>query len=317
MSDMVVAVVSYNTRAALQACLESMMPERPSEVVVIDNGSTDGSVAMLRARFPDVTVHCDPSNPGYGAAANRAMRLTRAPYLLLLNSDTILRPGAIDGLRKHLDEHPGAAVVGPRILNPDGSLQPSCFPFPHPLVTILGGTGLESLLRRLPWFRSRYLRTWAHDHVRSVPWVLGAALAIRRAAFDQLGGFREDFFMYMEETDLCYRARRAGWETHFTPAVEIIHSGGASTDRMRAKMRIRYYTSLMHYYRLHGTPQQLRLMYTVLRTGAVVKLLRDRLRMLVTSGSENRRRLEQDVEAWRQVLAGGWFRAKSEDEPGA
>ncbi len=316
MSDIVVAVVNYNTRAALQTCLESIVAQRPSGIVVMDNGSTDGSVAMVRSSYPDVTVHFDPSNPGYGAAANRAMQVTSSQYLLLLNSDTILRPGAIDGLRRHLDEHPGAAVVGPRILNADESLQPSCFPFPHPLLTVLGGTGVESLVRMLPGVRSRYVRTWAHDHVRSVPWVLGAALAIRRLAFLELGGFREDFFMYMEETDLCYRARQAGWETHFTPAVEIIHTGGVSTDRMRATMRIQYYSSLMHYYRLHGTAGQVRLMYRILRVGAGVKWLRDRLRLLVTSKVDDRHRLKQDLEAWSHVLAGGLAGTESGDELG-
>lgn len=314
MNDMAVAVVNYNTRDALDACLESVLPQRPRETLVVDNGSGDGSVAMVRARHPDVRLHCEPSNPGYGAAANRAMALTHAPYLLLLNSDTVLTSGAIDALRAHFDAHPRAAIVGPRISNPAGSLQRSCFPFPRPWLTVLGGMGLDTVLERVPRLGARYPGKRAHGDVHVVPWVLGAALGIRRTAFEEIGGFREDFFMYMEETDLCYRAALAGWETHFTPAAEIVHTGGVSTDRVRAQMRIRYYRSLLHYYRLHGTRAQVRLMYAILRGGAAVKLARGRLRLLRASAPEERRRLEQDVEAWRQIVAGGWARQEEAGE---
>ncbi len=305
---MAVAVVNYNTRLALDLCLRSLdVRDDTTEVLVVDNGSSDGSVELVRSRHPAVKVHVEPSNPGYGAAANVAMALTSAPYLLLLNSDTILGPGTVRGLHDHLESHPRAAVVGPRILNPDGSLQPSCFPFPHPLLTVLGGTGLEALIRRVPGLRSRHLPTWSHDRVRSVPWVLGAALGIRRSAFDRIGGFREDFFMYMEETDLCYRARLAGWETHFTPAAQIVHTGGVSTDRMRTQMRLRYYRSLMRYHDLHGSRARARISYGVLRMGAAVKLLRDQLRLRGSLSASDRQRLEQDMEAWRIIMAAGWL----------
>jgi GT2 family glycosyltransferase len=305
-TKMAVAIVNYNTREALETCLESLPRDRAYEVVVVDNGSLDGSVEMVRSRYPDILLDIDPSNPGYGAAANRAMALTHAPYLLLLNSDTILKSGTLEALRDHLDRHPRAAIVGPRTLNDDGSLQRSCFSFPNALRIFVGGSGLDGLISRMPWIRSRYLRTWSHDEVRSVPWVLGAGLALRRSAFEEVGGFREEFFMYMEETDLCYRAREKGWETHFTPAAEIIHTGGVSTRQMRVQMRLRYYSSLVRFRALHGGRTKARTMAAVLRLGALVKWMRDGFRLVrVATEGEERSRLEQDVEAWRHVVLRG------------
>jgi len=306
MNQMAIAIVNYNTRDALDTCLESVVREGAGEVLVVDNGSTDGSVEMVRSRYPHVRVEVDPTNPGYGAAANRAMALTKEPYLLVLNSDTVLVPGSVEALARHLDTHPGVAIVGPRTHNADGSLQPSCFPFPHPLRTLAGGIGVESLIRRVPGVRSMNVRTWAHDAVRPVPWVLGAALALRRSAVEELGGFSEDYFMYMEETDLCYRAHLAGWETHFTPAATIVHTGGVSTEQMRVQMRLQYYRSLIRFHARHGSRARVHMIKGVLRGGAMVKLLRDRIRLLATSEAGKRKRLEQDVEAWGQVVRRGW-----------
>ena len=136
----------------------------------------------MRRRFPDVRLLPCEDNPGYGAASNRVIATCTTPHVLLLNSDTVVPRGTLEVLADHLDRHPRAAVVGPRLHNPDGSLQPSAHPFPRPL-------SLRPVVRHIPLLRDRSLRTWPHHHARVVPWVKGAALAIRRAAFEAVGGF--------------------------------------------------------------------------------------------------------------------------------
>lgn len=251
---MAVAVVNYNTCRELERCLASIVPEAPDELLVIDNGSTDGSIAMVRRRFPDVRLQVNAENHGYGAAGNQALRLTASDYLLLLNSDTVLEAGSLAALRDYMDSHPQAAVAGPRLVNPNGSLQPSCYPFPTPFQLALGSSGLGALTSRLPGVRNLSLRWWPHDRDRAVPWVLGAALVLRRGPVMALGGFDESFFMYYEEVDLCYRLALADHETHFTPATTIMHVGGASTSKAGSDMTVQWFRSLRHFYRKHYPP---------------------------------------------------------------
>lgn len=205
-APMAVAVVCHNTRDDLRACLESLRSEAPAEVVVADNGSTDGSAAMVRSEFPEVRLLVDEGNPGYGAAANRAVAATVSPYVLLLNADTRVTPGALRALAAFLDAHPRAGVAGPRLVNPDGTLQVSCFPFIGTLRLMLEKTPAARWLARVPALRDRWLLSHSlHDRPREVPWVLGAALALRREAFAAVGGFDPAFFMYAEEIDLCQK----------------------------------------------------------------------------------------------------------------
>lgn len=309
MSEIAVAVVNYNTRGALRQCLDSVRADGPSELaelVVVDNGSTDGSPEMVAEEFPGVELYVDRSNPGYGAAGNRALAETGAPIVLLLNSDTRLRPGALAALRTHLDEHSRTGLVGPRLLNPDGSLQPSCYPFPGPLSTLLAEGQAKYFIRFVPGLRRHYLRTWDHDRVRRIPWVLGAAIAIRRSSFEEVGGFAEEYFMYFEEVDLCYRLDQAGWQVHFTPAAEVVHTGGASTDRLRADMRVQYYRSLLQFYRRHRSSAEVLALQATIRGAAAANLLRDRVRLLATSDGDKASRLSADVDAWRRVMGGEW-----------
>ena len=199
MSATDVVIVNWNTRDLLRTCLQHASSEQPAQIVVADTGSRDGSPEMVRREFPQCTLVLIPENPGYGAASNMAIELCASEYVLLLNSDTEVHPGTLRVLQEYLDTHERAAIVGPRLVGPDGSSQESCFPFPRPL-------------RPLTQIKARSL---SHDRAGPVPWVLGAALAIRRAAFDAVGGFDQAYHMYFEEVDLAYRLRKAGWEHTF------------------------------------------------------------------------------------------------------
>src|SRR5262249_32929400 len=160
-------------------------------------------------------LHANKRNLGYGAAANQAVASCTAEYVLLLNSDTLLSSGALKALGDYLDLHPRAAIVGPRLVNSDGTLQASCYPFAGTLEWFLDNDACVQLIRYVPVLRNHCLRTWSHTYARAVPCVKGAALAIRREAFDAVGGFDESFFMYFEEMDLCHRLEAIGWQVHF------------------------------------------------------------------------------------------------------
>jgi len=299
MTAMAVAIVNFNTRDCLRACLASIHAQAAAETIVADNGSTDGSIEMVRSDFPSVELDVEATNRGYGAAANRALARCRSEYVLLLNSDTELDPGALEALTAYLDAHPRVAIVGPRILNSDRTLQPSCFPFPTPLTAFLSETDLGYFVRFVPILRLRYLRTWPHDSARVVPWVRGAALAIRRSAFDAIGGFDERFYMYFEEADLCYRAAAARWEVHFTPAASLVHHGGVSTRQYRAAMLAHYYASLFLFYRRHYPASRLRQLRSVIGSVALARLVRDRARLALARAEGTRDRLAADIALWR------------------
>ncbi len=200
---------------------------RGHETVVVDHGSTDGTVELVRERFPEVEV-VEQGNRGMGAGNNRGIRETDAPLLCLLNSDAWFLGDGLERLAAFAEAHPRAAVVGPRLQNPDGTLQRSVRGFPT-----LWGLATEYLfLRKLApgstLLNPLYAGGFAHDRVREADYLYAACLLVRREAVDEVGGFDEAFFMFSEETDWCRRFRDAGWQVLFTPDAEVVHVGGAS-----------------------------------------------------------------------------------------
>lgn len=304
-SSMAVAIVNYNTCEHLRACLASVASEQCEEVVVVDNASSDGSAEMAQADYPWVRLLVNKVNCGYGAAANQAIAGCSSGYILLLNSDTLLRPGTLQELSHYLDEHPQAAIVGPRLLNPDGTLQASCFPFPTPLQTLLRESRLATLVRYLPGLQSDYLAI-SQGRARVVPWVLGAALTIRREAFEAVGGFDNSFFMYFEEVDLCYRLHTAGWEVHFAPVASVTHVGAASTQQHRPTMTLQLYQSLCHFYRQHYPGRQTFWLKLVLTYLMLRNILRDSARLSGAADPSLSSRLAEDLPVWRSVLSNVW-----------
>jgi GT2 family glycosyltransferase len=265
---------------------------------VVDNASSDNSDKMITRDFPRVKL-IKSENNGYGTAANLAIASSSAKYIMLLNSDTLLHPGSIQVLNNYLDQHPQVAIVGPRLLNPDGTRQSSCFPFPAPLSVLLRESSLSKV-----WPDN--LSASSPDSDQVVPWVLGAALAIRRLAFESLGGFDRSFFMYYEEVDLCYRLKKSGWQTHFTPAAIVTHVGGASTRQRRTAMVIQLYKSLCHFYQQHysrGQIIQLRLVLTYLM---LRNLVLETLLVAFGPQPDEPHLPANDLQVWRSVLSSIW-----------
>ena len=226
-SPVSVVVVTYNALPWIERCLESV---RGHETIVVDHGSTDGTLELVRERFPKATL-VEQENKGLGGGSNAGMRLATGDYYLLLNSDAWALGDAVDRLAAFADEHSRAAVVGPKLLNPDGSLQRSVRGFPTLWRLATEFFFLRKLAPRTRALNAFYGARFAHDRVREADFLMGACLLVRREAADTVGLFDEDFFMFSEETDWCYRFRQAGWSVLFTPDAEFTHVGGATTAR--------------------------------------------------------------------------------------
>jgi GT2 family glycosyltransferase len=223
-----------------------------------------------------------------------------------LNSDTRLHPGALAALAGYLESHPRVGMVGPRLVNPDGTLQPSVYPTPAPVAELLRWTSLAAVAARMPGLRDRYFLRWSHERAASVGWLVGAALAIRKEAFDEVGGFDTSFFMYSEEVDLAYRLGKAGWEVHFVPAATVTHFGGASTDAYRADMMARLFASMYRFYAKHFPPGWQRQLKAIITYLMLRNLARDRWRLLRGQCPAACEQLAQDLAAWRRVLRLTW-----------
>jgi len=224
MADVAVVVVTHNALPWIERCLGSVggVP-----TVVVDNGSSDGTPGLVRDRFPDVRV-VEAENRGLAAGWNRGIEETHSRYVLLLNADAWLLGDSLSRLVEFADSRPGAAVVGPRLSNPDGTLQRSVRGFPTTWRLATEYLFLRKLAPRSAAVNAFYAGGFDHDEVRDVDSVMGACMLMRRAAIDAVGSADEDFFLFSEETDWCYRFRRAGWEVVFFPGAECVHVRAAS-----------------------------------------------------------------------------------------
>jgi len=222
--DISAVTVTLNGLPWIEQCLESLAGV---ETILVDHGSTDGTLERVRQRFPAVRV-IEQENRGLGAGLNAGMLALPARYHLLINSDAWLVENAVDRLVAFADVHEDAAVVAPRLRNPDGTLQRSVRGFPTLWRLATEYFFLRKLAPRSHAFNAYYAGDFDHGSARSVEWVMGSCFLVRRTAADQVGMLDEDFFLFSEETDWLYRFHQAGWAVWFTPDAEAVHVGGAS-----------------------------------------------------------------------------------------
>jgi GT2 family glycosyltransferase len=288
---MSVAVLIVNFRAydALERCLASVdqVLADGDEVVVVDHDSDEAALGRVAARCRRATLVPRPDNPGFAAGVNRAAAHSRAPYLLLLNPDAEIVDAVPRVLEGWLASHPDVGVVAPRVLNPDGSVQPTARRFPG-LTTILGG--------RSTWFTRTWPNNWLTRHnmtgrdateATDVDWVSGACLMTRRDVFDRLGGFDESFFLYQEDIDFCRRALAAGYRCTYVPSVTVRHTVGACSEFAREASIRAFHESAYRYYWKYSGPVG-RLAAPFVRAGLRVRAemrVRAALRGRATSGS--------------------------------
>jgi len=262
MTDLGIVIVSWNTRDLLRKCLKSVYASEgvTSQVVVVDNASSDGSAEMVRAEFPQAALIANSENVGYPAGNNLGLRLIGYDrgkvdgwprYALLLNPDTELPPTALREMVAFMDADPRIGVAGPKLLLPDGSLDLACRRgFPTPAVSAYRMVGLSKLFPRSPRF-GRYNMTYLDpDLVTEVDSVVGAYMQVRREAIAQVGLMDETFFMYGEDLDWAYRVKKAGWTIWYNPAVTVLHvKRAASRQSRRAQME--FYRAMLIFYRKH------------------------------------------------------------------
>ena len=246
--DLSVVVVSWNTRELLRDCLWSVYDTVSGlqfEVVVVDNGSSDGSAEMVANEFPQAVLLRNEANRGFAAANNQAILKSSGHYVLLLNPDTEARPGALATLVSFLDEHPEAGAAGSLLLDPGGGTQLSCSPMPTLSRELWRLLHLDQL-----WPYASYpMRTWPRQTPREVDVAQGACLILRREALAQAGYLDEDYFIYTEEVDLCHRVRGRGWKVYWVPTAEVVHYGGRSTRQVAGPMFLWLYRSKVLFFR--------------------------------------------------------------------
>jgi GT2 family glycosyltransferase len=285
MADVSVVVVTYNALPWLERCLESV---RPYETIVVDHGSTDGTLELVRRRFPQARL-IEEGNTGLGAGSNTGMRLATGDYFLLLNSDAWAVGDAVDRLVAFAGERPEAAVVGPKLLNPDGTLQRSVRGFPTLWRLTTEYFFLRKLAPRSRALNAFYASRFAHDEVHEAEFLMGSCLLVRRQAADTVGLFDEDFFMFSEETDWCYRFVQAGWKVLFFPGAEFVHVGGATTSQNWGPMYREQLRGHLRFLAKHRGPREAERARRLL-------LASMRLRSLIFRGE--RRRTSREAARW-------------------
>lgn len=272
-SDRVTAVVvNYNAAGALERCVESLAADGVAHVVVVDNASTDHSADELSPRAGNTRVEIvrSTSNLGYGRAANVGATRSGSEYVLVANPDLEVRPGCIEVLAGVLSSSPGVALVGPMLRETSGVVYPSGRDFPS-IAEALGHAFLGLVWGGNPWTR-RYRHLGHDQHVsRSADWVSGAIFLVRRRAFESVGGFDEGYFMYLEEVDLCWRLRRAGWEVRYEPAAEVVHVQGVSTSQHPYRMLLAHHRSMWRFARKTASARD-RWLLPLIAVGLVVRL---------------------------------------------
>ena len=265
--DISVIIINWNTKDLLRNCLASLSHfenDLKAEIIVTDNASEDGSREMVSSDFPGVTLHVNSSNLGFGAGNNRALPLATGRYILFLNSDTIVNPLALEKMVRYADKNPDIGILGPKLLNEDGSLQYSCRRYPQIAMAFFRNTPLGRLFPNNKYTNNYLMQDWDHSEPRDVDWVSGAALMIRRDLLNQIGSFDEEYYMYCEDVDLCWRANNAtsgelftkkgvpsNWRVIYFPDAVIQHLIGKSSDQAPTRMTYEFHRSQYLFYKKH------------------------------------------------------------------
>lgn len=249
--DLQVSIASYRTRDLLARCLAALEREEATPrlaVTVVDNDSRDGTAELVAERFPRVKLIANDQNVGFGRAHNLALRGSTARYLLVLNSDAEVQPGALATLVAYLDAHPRVAVVGPRLRHPSGSTQPSRRRFPTLATLFVESTQIgQRFWPSHPLLRRFYLSDQPDGEEQEVDWLVGACLCVRASAAAEVGLFDERFFLYSEELDWCRRFKAAGWQVVYLPSAEVQHLEGGTSRADPLAREIQFQTSKLRY----------------------------------------------------------------------
>jgi hypothetical protein len=256
--ELSVTICSWNTCEDLRACLTSLQAVRDEaqfEVLVVDNASKDGSPDMVENEFPWVRLMRMDENLGFTKGHNTAIAARCAPHAFLLNSDAVVHPGTLRTLLDYQAAHPEAGIVGPKLLNPNGSLQYSCRRFPNPVAALFRNTFVGKLFPGNRFTREYLMTDWGHEDVREVDWVSGAAFLASSDLIEKVGAFDPAFFMFCEDVDWCFRTWQAGLKVVYLPTAVVTHAIGRSTDQVANKMIVCFHQSMLRFYRKNMLPK--------------------------------------------------------------
>jgi GT2 family glycosyltransferase len=286
--DVTLTIVNTENRELLRTCLETIrntVRNVSYEVIVVDNASTDGSAEMVAHEYPQVQLIRNESRLGYGNSHNKAIRAAKGRHILVLNEDMEMMDGAVDRMVAQADATPALGALGCRILNPDGSLQHSCFRFPT-----LASELFEALFPYTMMFARSSLRSkmygWSHDQKREVDVVLGCCMLVPRQVIERVGAFDPAFFVYSEEHDWCKRMTEAGLKNVFMPDAEMIHVGGQTSKRMSLRMALVQLDSRTKYFFKHHGPLQTFLLRSILLFSAAMRAFGWGLRLVLRGSGD-------------------------------
>lgn len=248
------AIVNWNTCELLDACLASIrehVGRYSCQILVADNGSTDGSVQMVMRKYPEVTLVCNESNLGFARGHECLFAMSKGRYHVLVNSDVKLMPECLDVVYRRMETHPRIGILGPQIVGDDDAIQPSCRRFPTLFRQLIEASGLNRLFPKLYPFSRYRMGDFDHREARQVDQVMGSFFVIRRDLIKRIGTLDNGFFMYYEEVDYCLRCYRAGFQVFFDPAAKIWHKGGGSANKVKVLTIRRSMRSMRRYFEKH------------------------------------------------------------------
>jgi GT2 family glycosyltransferase len=313
--DISIIIVSWNVRELLRRCLwsvvDSQQPDgnlitdhrpRSTEIIVVDNASADGTVEMVRAEFPNVRLIANAENAGFTRANNQALAIAQGRYLFLLNPDTELRAGALQILYDYAEAHPRAGIIGPQLFYGDGTLQSSRRRFPTLATAFLESTILQQWFPHNRVLTRYYMLDTRDDSTQPVDWINGSAMFVRRDVYEQIGGLDEGFFMYSEELDWCYRAKRAGWDIVYLPSAQITHYEGKSSEQVVAQRDIYFNASKVRFVRKYRGAFSAEILRAFLLFTFVYRIVEESVKGLL---GHKRTLRAQRVKAYWQVLQSG------------
>jgi len=253
--ELSIVIANYRVKDLLGKCLISISRSKDNsnhEIIVIDNDSQDGSVELLKRDFPEVELIENRVNRGFSFACNQGIKKSSGRYILLLNPDTVFPETGFRKLIDFINSLPKAGICGPRMVDARGNLLYSCRSFPSFLTSISSSQSfLERFFPQNPLSRQYLLKDLNHSQIQEVDWVSGSCLLARKEMLDQIGFLDEDFFIYAEDVDLCYRARKAGWKVFYFPRVTFVHQVGQSTSQDMLKSRLQHHKSMWIFFKKH------------------------------------------------------------------
>lgn len=272
-ADLSIVIVTWNNEREIADCLQSIRDNAGAlqcEVFVVDNASRDATCRIVREQFPEVLLIDNADNRGFPAANNQAFERATGRHTLILNPDTILRPGTLDECVEYLEEHPEVGALGCRLIYPDGEIQYDCARrFPDLLTLFFESFYLHMLFPRVPLFSGTAMRSWDHRDSREVPCLMGAFILVRTPIVRALGGMNTDVFMFYEDVDFCYRIRKSGWKTYYLASAVTVHLHGASKHGTVSSLAG---PTLWTFFRQHHGPAAAALCRGILLVRAVARL---------------------------------------------